>query len=372
MTPGERLRKIASGLTPPRSERRAVLYLIPALMVISLVLVHLNTPKFEKSFPQYADQVLQNREAQQSNAPAAEPETAPELFAFDPNTVSFHDLCRLGIPKNAAAGIVKYRAKGKRFEIPEDFATCYGVTEAMYRRLEPWIVIGERWRAKPSVRTTEPVPSAQSPKTHTLTTFDPNTADAARFAELGFSQRQAEVILRYREMTGGFRTADDFGKCYVVRERIEELRPYIVIAPTPAPAPKTKEKVELNSADTTALMSVTGIGRLTAGRIVAYRARLGGFDNVEQLREIQGMTDRNYETILQEIYVDRSGIKKIDINFATLSDLKGHPYLDDVLIRKILSDRQKKGGWHQLGEMIETKTLTPKQAKKLAPYLVFQ
>ncbi len=38
--------------------------------------------------------------------------------------------------------------RGKVFEIPEDFAACYQVSEEMYRRLKPFIRIGEKYRLR--------------------------------------------------------------------------------------------------------------------------------------------------------------------------------------------------------------------------------
>ena len=39
------------------------------------------------------------------------------LFVFDPNTIDYHSLLALGFSRNEALGIVKFRARGKRFEI---------------------------------------------------------------------------------------------------------------------------------------------------------------------------------------------------------------------------------------------------------------
>ena len=54
---------------------------------------------------------------------------------------------------------------------------------------------------------------------------------------------------------------------------------------------KYKEKVvvELNSADTTILQKIPGIGSSFSKRIVKYRALLGGFYTVEQLAVVYGI-----------------------------------------------------------------------------------
>ena len=63
-------------------------------------------------------------------------------------------------------------------------------------------------------------------------------------------------------------------------------------------------------------------------------------------------------------------IQKIDINFATPSELD-HPYIGPKLMRKIVKQRQLKGGWTCTQEMIEQNILTQEEAERLAPYVVF-
>lgn len=64
-----------------------------------------------------------------------------ESFRFDPNTVSVHDLMRLGFSRKQAASIDNYRKKGGRFRRKSDFARSYVVADSVYRRLEPYIDI---------------------------------------------------------------------------------------------------------------------------------------------------------------------------------------------------------------------------------------
>lgn len=67
--------------------------------------------------------------------------TAVESFAFDPNTVSIHDLIRLGFTEKQAVSIDNYRKKGGRFRRKTDFARSFVVADSVYRRLEPYIEI---------------------------------------------------------------------------------------------------------------------------------------------------------------------------------------------------------------------------------------
>lgn len=385
-----------------RGERRGILWLLPLLAVLSVLIVFANRPSFEESFVDLADvrdgqfESSGGAERVRTSKPleygalekeSGETPISGELFTFDPNTVTFSELCRMGFDKRTAAGIVKYRTKGKRFEIPEDFATCYGVSLADFERLEPYIEIGPAYRARPASREVDHRRRTLAEEMYgrqedagegdSLFRFDPNRLSAEEFVRLGFSPRQAEVIVHYRESLGGFCTPEEFAECYVVsQEKYDTLYPYMefpVVEQGPAGEPGP---IELNGADSATLRTVRGIGEVLVTRIMERREQLGGFSRKEQLSEIPGMTEANYELICKQIYVDSCVIRKIDINFASpkelLRRLDGHPYLLAGTLRKILKYRQLKGGWSSLREMTDEHILTPEEAAKLAPYLSFR
>lgn len=129
--------------------------------------------------------------------------------------------------------------------------------------------------------------------------------------------------------------------------------------------------IELNGADSATLRSVVGIGEKSVMAIIRYRERLGGFYSVDQLTEVPQVTESNFERIVKQIYCDSFKIRKIDINFAPPSTLKGHPYLPPAVFRKLFSKRQLKGGWSTVEELVEEHILTPREAERLAPYLRF-
>ena len=67
--------------------------------------------------------------------------------------------------------------------------------------------------------------------------------------------------------------------------------------------------VELNSADTTILKRVPGIGSAFARRIVNFRAALGGFHSVEQLSEVYGIDAERYRALRPWFAVDTAAIR---------------------------------------------------------------
>lgn len=106
------------------------------------------------------------------------PSRNPEVFRFNPNTVSIEDLQRLGFSLKQARSIDNYRRKGGRFARKSDFAKSYVVSEETFRRLEDYIDI--------------PL-------------LDINMADSAAFDALpGIGGWFASAMVRHREELGGY------------------------------------------------------------------------------------------------------------------------------------------------------------------------
>ena len=117
--------------------------------------------------------------------------------------------------------------------------------------------------------------------------FNPNTVSPEDLQRLGFSEKQALAIVRYREKGGRFRRPEDFAKSYVVSDSVyDRLAPYIDIP-----------RLDINRADSTALLSLPGIGPWFAGKILAYRSSLGGFSSPEQLMEIYRFDREKYDAL---------------------------------------------------------------------------
>ena len=62
-------------------------------------------------------------------------------------------------------------------------------------------------------------------------------------------------------------------------------------------------KINLNTADDDALMSVTGIGAKLTQRIIEYRMSHGGFRDMEELKNIKGINGNKYEKIKDSLCI---------------------------------------------------------------------
>lgn len=212
-----------------------------------------------------------------------------------------------------------------------------------------------------------------------LRPFDPNSADSATLVSLGFKSYVARNLVRYRAKGGQFRTPSDLKRLYGMTDQLfETLEPYISIDSmafvTPSDLLLTDTillLVELNAADTAMLKQLRGIGPVLAQRIVTYRGQLGGYERVEQLLEVYGITAELLASLSGQLSVCTDSIKPIRINRASIERLKGHPYIDFFQAKAIYEYRRQHRYLDSIEQLQGLEQLPTEWHQKMAPYLDF-
>lgn len=294
------------------------------------------------------------------------------LHPFDPNTADVFELCAVGMSRMQAVSVIKYREAGKVYRIKEDLLTVYSMTDSLYRLLEPYIRIGDEFRiVRREYEPREPKFRRDTADRLHLRPFATDTLRGEHLRELlGFTVRQAEAYDAYVRRRGTIRNIDEMRECYLLAEWADTLAAYATFVDN-TPADPFLEPIELNTADSAALRRIYGIGEKSVVAIMEYRRRLGGFVRAEQLAEIPQVLESNYEKILQQICIDSCKIQKIHINFASAEEIGSHPYVRPRTLRRLLKQRQLKGGWTGIEEMVDENIISRDEAERLAPYLRF-
>lgn len=236
-----------------------------------------------------------------------------ECFYFDPNTADSTQLLRLGLQPWQVRNIYRYRAKGGVYRKKEDFARLYGLTVKDYRRLEPYIRISEDYL---------PASTLVGGKGDIN---DRNYRDYNNYST--YKKDSLRYPLKIRE----------------------------------------GEHVVLNTADTSMLRKVPGIGAYYAKEIVRYGKWLGGYVHVNQLDEID-----NFPKEAKKYFVITDPHpQKLSINKLTLQQLRRHPYINYYQAKAIVDYRRLHGDIKSLRDLRFSSDFTDEDIRRLEPYIAY-
>lgn len=220
--------------------------------------------------------------------------------------------------------------------------------------------------------------------------FDPNTLDADGWKRLGVRGKTIKTIQNFLAKGFKFKKPEDIRKVYGLRRGdAERLIPYIHIsqkeaftnrsfantgntprAPDSVREIKRRQIIDINTADTSAFISLPGIGSKLAARIINFRQKLGGFSSVTQLGETYGIADSTFQAIKPRLQCNNPALKTININTADIDELRIHPYLRWNIANAIVNYRQQHGDYKSIEDIKKIDIITDELYNKISPYLV--
>lgn len=225
--------------------------------------------------------------------------------------------------------------------------------------------------------------------------FDPNSASVDQLETLGIPAFLANRIDKFRSKGGKFRKKNDLLNIYdFPSDLFHKLEKNIVIAqpafeksitqqkkhsrkdkqPYPTFVKPSKPVItafDINTADTTELVKLRGIGSKLSIRILKFRDALGGFHSTDQYAEIFGLDS----VALAELhrYGKVSGaVKKINLNSVSAEELGKHSYFKNKRIASIIINyRNQHGPFRTMDDLRKVRVLDEPMIKKIEPYLRF-
>lgn len=290
-------------MNPPfhrASDRDAIIVLL-VVIVACIVLIPLLATEQE-------DTDSSGKSATSSNKYYAQPTQKVELFPFDPNTADSTQLLRLGLKPWQVRSIYKYRSKGGFYRTKEHFAQLYGLTIEKYRELEPYI------RIKPQVMAADviKIPKESHKKRH------------SNYNSSGYQGGAVANSEGYARTNEGYARANNNGSSSYSGYKKKPSIP--------------KGSIDINTADTTELQKIPGIGPYFATRIVDLRRRKVMFTSLDELLVINNFP----EATLQYMTISQN-FPPIRINVMTQKELERHPLLSYAQAREIAKYRRLVG-----------------------------
>lgn len=231
-----------------------------------------------------------------------------------------------------------------------------------------------------------------------LRPFNPNQLTAEEWQEFGMPKYLAQRILNYRSKIGDLSYKAELGRIYDMPDSVfQRFYPYIQLPeekpnkyrprqniarnerPTPDPSwnnnrpPRERfilAPFNINTADTTQLKQIRGIGSKLSARIVKYRDGLGGIYSMAQLKEVYGLQPEVIDSLQKYTFVpDTYTPQQLSVNTATADELKTHPYISSNAARAIVAYREQHGKYERLEDVQKVRLVSAEMFEKLRPYL---
>ena len=270
-----------------RKERNGLLVLsgLIVLLVVSAYLVKNKTVNFEieitpLTFKSEADSSFKKQYTIKNETDYSKESS---LFVFDPNDVTEEQAITLGLSKKTAGVLLRYREKGGRFKTKEDFKKIYGVSDKLFTKLSPYILIKSTLTENESTNK-----STLLKKTvQTFPFIDLNLADSTELVSLkGIGPALSKRILRYRNSLGGFHSSEQLKEVYGITDSL-----FVQQQAQLNLNPSSIKKLNLNTIETDELRQHPYFKFIIAQSIINYRKKNGKFSAIDDLKKIGSISD---------------------------------------------------------------------------------
>lgn len=202
--------------------------------------------------------------------------------------------------------------------------------------------------------------------------FNPKDYKVKDWMKLGLSKKQSEVVIKFASR--GISNESELKKIFVIPDElfflIKDSVIFSVEGTNKADISNSKKEialVDLNTCNKEELIALPGIGEYFANKIISYREILGGFNSKSQLLEVWNFDNEKLEKISPYLILSNK-INKINVNSATIDELKQHPYVTYNVANSIVKMRNQ-NKFSELSDIKKSKLIDEELYKKIEPYL---
>ena len=237
---------ISKYFTLNRRERNGVIAvstLLLVLLVVKYFIIYKYNPTTSSVNVVALDEIAanlaeQNKTSESNNYATTSIITESKLINFDPNLITYEEAVALGFPEKTAHILINYRNKGGKFYNAESLKKLYGVNDALYEKLAPYVSI-ENNKSKNDFKTENKIASKQN------ITLEINSADSLQWMQLkGIKAGRARMILKYKNMLGGFYSIEQLKEVYTFNDSL-----YNSIKANLTVNPSLIQKLKVNTID---------------------------------------------------------------------------------------------------------------------------
>lgn len=296
-----------------KSQRVGISVLIILLVLLEVGIVWIknnNYSNFSIEIPEEIYALQSEIDASRSpNVFSSSNSSRIEIKEFNPNQLNSVDWQKLGFSPKQTAVILKYKnLLGGKFSSKQELKGCYVINEEKFKLLQPYILLPEF-----SNKTNQKVESdsksyKEKPKIN-YKKFNPNNYSRQDWLSIGFSERQAATILKYKRSLGGkFTSLEQIQRCFVIsEEKFAEMKPYMFLdiildtsvetSITTILQTKVLEKFNPNDLTREQWMDL-GFTEKQVNTIFNYKKSLGGkFNDAATLKKCYSISEEKFAEI---------------------------------------------------------------------------
>lgn len=221
---------------------------------------------------------------------------------FDPNTADSSTLVHLGLKPWQAKNILKYRAAGGRYRKAEDIKKLYGMTDSMYRALEPYIriaVVDTVDSLKVDTVRVDSFSRWKSEKKDTILNI--RTVDTTELKMIrGIGSYRARQIVRYREQLGGFVRVDQVLEAQGMAQVADSVLSSFVLDSV------VVNTMNVNKVSVQRLSKHPYLRFEQAKAIYELRRKYVRLDSIEQLYELDCLSEETIQKLTPYLNFDKN------------------------------------------------------------------
>lgn len=254
----------AGGIFYKKEDFRKLYFVNDSIYKVYASYIRINKQQVKKS--------VASRQKPVPNMTRVESKKKQRLFVFNPNKLDKKAWLELGVPEELANRIRRYLSKGGHFYQREDLKKIYGLSDSLYKRIEPFVRIPEEIAERVDI-------------------YDLNSLEKSDLEKMHIKKSIARRLLKFRKKLGGYAKLSQLAEIYNIDEySLTILRKHTKI--------ETKVvQININTAKTEELSRHPYLSFHEAEAIVRYRERKGNYATVESLKTHKILTDKVFQKV---------------------------------------------------------------------------
>ncbi|WP_242132757.1 ComEA family DNA-binding protein [Aestuariivivens marinum] len=285
------MNKLKSHFTFTKQQRNGIFLLVLLIVIVQVSYVFIDLPSETVSFNEdvydtYTKEIDSLRQVEIAMR-------QPKLFPFNPNYITDYKGAALGMSNEEIDRLLVFRKQDQWINSAKQFQEITKVSDSLLGAISPYFKFPD-WVTNPRARNIINESYGNKSKTYAQK-LDLNLATVQQLQKVnGVGEVLSDRIVKFRnKFVGGFIADVQLEDVYGLSpEVIERITNHFTVK-----TPRKVEKINLNSATVTQLVTVQHIDYDLASEIIEMRTLRDGFQSLDELKKVKDFPVNKLEII---------------------------------------------------------------------------